>query len=194
MFCTQQDVQTAVHIQAETNENRLPSLFNGLSISLLNSFAKTPIAKIVTLPPASQTVTEATSFKDLECTAEDAQKIHHLISTMGEHGKLDLLVNYQKELRQIGRDIDHVHPLKFLSVILSDPYLKSCMKKIHSDYFKWSTLIDGLAGKLTINAKQNKLSIFLNDFAKSINISPDSIQGFVEKQKWEDMTIYLINN
>lgn len=152
------------------------------------------VASIVKIPPPTQPPASAATFADLPCSQEEVQKINKLISTMAEHGKLTLLVKYQGELRQIGREIEHVHPMKFLSVILSDPYLKSCLSRIKDDYFKWSNFMDGIGNGLSVQDKQGKVSIYLNDFAKACNIPVESIQGFVQSHSWEDMIVYMINH
>ena len=152
------------------------------------------LASIIKIPPTEPPAASAATFNDLVCSPEDVQKITRLVSVMGENGKVVLLFKYQKELRQIGREIDHVHPLKFITVIMSDPHLKSCIKQVHSDYFKWTNFLDGLGNGLTSQHSQNKISVYLNDFAKGLGLAPESLQKYVEKQDWENMLIFLMNN
>jgi hypothetical protein len=150
------------------------------------------LAKI-DLPPVSISAPPDATFEDLPCSEEDVQKIARLISYMGENGKIKLLLN-QKELRQIGREINHVHPLKFIMVIINDPYLKICLKQIRNDYFKWVNLMDGLGNGLSSSNKQGKVEAYLNDFAAAIHVSPVSLQDFVKNGDWENMIIFLMNN
>jgi hypothetical protein len=159
----------------------------------LSTYALEVIASIIKIPPTEPPEPSDTTFDNLACTLEDVQNISRLISVMGENGKVVLLFKYQRELRQIGRKIEHVHPLKFISVVISDPHLRSCMKQIHSDYFKWSNLMDGLGNGLSSQNMQGKVSIFLNDFAKAVNVAPESLQKFVDREDWENMLIFLIN-
>jgi hypothetical protein len=151
------------------------------------------LGSIIKVPPNTPPVSTEVSFQDLLCSPEDAQKITRLISVMGENGKLSLLLKYQKELRQIGRDIDHVHPLKFITVIMSNPYLKTCLKQIRTDYFKWTNFLDGLGNGLSAQHQQGKVSIYLDDFAKAVNVAPESLQKYIQNHDWENMLIYLMN-
>jgi hypothetical protein len=157
------------------------------------------IASIIRIPPNKPPVAGDVSFKDLPCSLEDAKKINRLITVMGENGKLALLMKYQKELRQIGRDIDHVHPLKLVEIIMTqtDPNgtpLKKHLKSIHSDYFKWSNFLDGVGNALSAQFKQGRVSIYLNDFAKAVGVAPESIQNYFQAQEWENLLIYLMHN
>ena len=162
---------------------------DGLSIAMT-----CPIASIIKIPPTQPSAPSEISYNDLPLSDEDAQKITRLITVMGENGKVTLLFKYQKELRQIGREIEHVHPLKLMSVIMANPYLKACMKQVFSDYFKWTNFMDGIGNGLTSQHKQGKVSIYLNDFAKVFGIAPEILQKYADKQEWENMILFLINN
>lgn len=187
-FHDYQDAHATSFLHQEGRIHR-PMVIAGLTVS----FPKR-LASIVKVPPSKPPVTAEGAFKDLECTNEDVQKITRLISVMGENGKLTLLLKYQKELRQIGREIEHVHPLKFLSVILTNPHLKSCMREVHSDYFKWTNFLDGIGNGLSSQHKQGKVSVYLNDFAQTVGVSVESLQPYVQSHDWENMLVYLINH
>ena len=64
------------------------------------------------------------AYKDLVCTEQDKAIVYEIISTMADNGKLSLLFK-QAHLKEIGAQINHLHPLKFLSAIFSEPHLKS---------------------------------------------------------------------
>jgi|GEM_PF-1813153 len=161
---------------------------DGISVALPN-----PIASIVKVPPTQPTTPSNVTFAELPCSPEDVQKITRLISVIGENGKFVLLFKYQKELRQIGREIEHVHPLKMISVIMANPHLKSCMKEMHSDYFKWSNFMDGVGNALTSNHKQGNVVPYLDDFAKACGVTVSSLKNFIDNQDWENMLINMIN-
>jgi len=152
------------------------------------------IASIIKIPPPTQPPAGELSYEQLACSEIDKQKITRLITTMAENGKLALLLKYQRELRQIGREIDHVHPLKFLSTVFSNPTLKVYMKEIYHDYFKWTNFMDGLGNGLTSQAKQGKVGPYINEFAKEVGAQPDALQGYVQSMDWENMVVFLMNN
>ena len=181
-------ISTFVHYEIRISKQS-HAVRDGLFIAVPNA-----IASIIKIPPSQPPAPSDISFNELPLSSEDAQKITRLISVMGENGKVTLLFKFQKELRQIGRDIEHVHPLKLLSVIMSDPYLKKCMQQIHGDYFKWTNFMDGIGNGLTSQDKQGKVKIYLDDFAKAYGVEPGTLQKFADNQEWENMLIYLINN
>jgi hypothetical protein len=146
------------------------------------SIIKKPPSKIVDTP-----------YRELVCTDQDRANIHELISIMAEKGKLSLLFQ-QNYLRELGAQINHVHPLKFLSVIFKDPHLKSCMYVIWNDYFKRTNFIDGLGKKLTQEHDKGKLEMHLPDFALDIGSSSDAIHSYVEMRDWENMVLFLIQS
>jgi hypothetical protein len=132
-------------------------------------------------------------YMHLTCSRENCQKIAYLITTLGKSGKLTLLGKY-RELRQIGDDIDPVHPLKMLSIILKDPELRLCLKAIYSDHFKWSNFIDGMKNKLSVLHQEDRVSIYIPDFAQDVGVKIDQLQKFIQSQQWEKMVIFLINH
>lgn len=135
------------------------------------------------------------SFKDLECTAADKEKITRLISILGET-KLLFLWPRKNELTQLGHEIAHVHPLEIFRVIFADPYLTDCLKKIYSSSIKWSHFMskedEGFGKSLTELDQQGRVSIFLSDFAKSVGVKLEDIQEFAKNQEWSEMIVYIL--
>src|SRR5690349_19595841 len=72
-----------------------------------------PIASIIRVSPPTPA---NTSYKDLVCTPQHQACIYEIITMMADHSKFSLLVN-QPHLKQLGIQVQHVHPLKFLSTI-----------------------------------------------------------------------------
>lgn len=153
-------------------------------------FAAPAMASIIKKPPAKPT---ETLYKDLVCTDQDRANIYEIISTMAEKGKLGLLFQ-QSHLREIGAQINHVHPLKFLSSIFKDPHLKSCMYYIWDDYFKRNGFLDGLAPSLTREAEKGKLNFYLNDFASDLGVSVEAIKPYFDVRDWENLVLFLIQS
>lgn len=185
-----------------------PSSLPPVSIEVINvhlvqkvSFHKIPdspgcslpssIASIIRIPSTGGS--KDLSYFELTCTEADKKNIGFIIRTMAENGKISLLFK-QGELKRIGEEINHVHPLRFLGTIFSDPHLKQCMREIYTDYFKWNGFMDGLGPSLTNQASQGKLMQYLNDFAKECDVAPESISGYISSKSWEDMVRYLMNH
>lgn len=148
------------------------------------------LASIIKFPPAGG---QSEAYKDLVCTDQDKSNIFEIITTMAEHGKLALLLK-QSYLKNLGAQINHVHPLKFLSTIFTNPCLKTRMEPIFDDYFKRNGFMDGLGPSLTREADKGKLDQYLNDFASEVKIPPDRLRKFFQNRDWESLVRYLMQS
>jgi hypothetical protein len=133
------------------------------------------------------------TYAELPCSDEQKACIYEIISTMAEKSKLSLFIN-QSHLKGLGDQISDVHPLKFLSVIFSDPYLKSCMVVIWPDYFKRSEFLEGLGSSFDRETEKGKLYLHKVDFAKDLGVNPDRIQSYFDARDWENLVLYLIQS
>lgn len=132
-------------------------------------------------------------YYDLICTDEDRANIHEIVSTVAEKSKVSLLFN-QTYLREKGAAVTHVHPLRFMGVIFSDPYLKTCMFYICNDYWKRSSFVGDLSSALSREADKNNLHIYLNDFAKEVGVPYESLKGFIDNRDWDNLVLFLIQS
>jgi hypothetical protein len=131
------------------------------------------------------------SYEDLVCSDKDKENISRLITVLGESGYVGLL-RHQFELIRLGREITHVHPLRFLGTILSDKALTRHVQAIYENTVKWKIFMYGLYKSLSAQQKYEQVSIYINDFAHEIGIDPDSLQEYVKAQAWEQMVVFLI--
>jgi hypothetical protein len=151
------------------------------------------LASIIHLPPENK----AQFYKDIVCTNEDKAHVRELISAMGEKGYLSLLSD-RTHLRLIGSQINHVHPLNFLSTVFLDPYLTKCMDIVMEDRLKRTGLLEGHSGSnglghsLTREAEKGKLNLYLADFAIEVGIPVEDLRPFVDKRDWEALVRFMI--
>lgn len=132
-------------------------------------------------------------YQDLACTEKDQSVIHEIITTMAENGKLYLLMK-KSYMHGLGEQINHVHPLKFLSTILTHPHLKECLYGIFDDYFKRNGFMDGIGGSLTREAEKNKLTQYIDGFAKEVGTTKDQIQSFFDQKDWEALVRHFLES
>ncbi|HSX38891.1 MAG TPA: hypothetical protein VLE95_08760 [Chlamydiales bacterium] len=133
------------------------------------------------------------AYKDLVCTEQDKSYIIELVTTIAENNKFSLLLK-QTYLKNIGVQINHVHPLKFLSVAVSSDFLKSCVIQIFDDYFKRNGFMDGLGPSLTREAEKGKLENYLADFSKEVSVPLENIRPYVETRDWESLVSLLTHS
>jgi len=131
-------------------------------------------------------------YADLHCTKEDKDKIIELISTIGSHGKIDLLLHHKKRCRQIEAEIRHIHPFKFIGVIFSHPEMTKYMKHIHDDWFVWKNFIDEFSGNMKNEATKRRLYPFLADFAKEVHAPEHELKIYIDRKDYEGFLKYLI--
>ncbi len=146
-------------------------------------------ASIIKVPPTGG----ETTYGDLVCTEQDKANIYEIITTMAENGKISLLLK-QGHLKALGAQINHVHPLKFLTSIFTNPRLKFCMFDLFDDYFKRNGFMDGLAPSLEKEAERGKLINYLNDFSIEMNIPADDVRPYFLSRDWENFVRFLMQS
>lgn len=177
-------------------------------LSWFNTESQPPLAPVVTLPiptpsplPAPQLLTSTASpsgssapldpFLTLPLSLAEQEKIAYIIHTVAVSGAS--LIFQQAALEQKGREIDHVHPLKFLEYIFRHPTLPQDLNDIHQSIIpmKWSRFIDGLSTKMQREAAN--LPNYLPGFAHSLGINVSDLHPFISERRWADMVVFLLH-
>ena len=130
---------------------------------------------------------------ELPRTIEDEKKIEDLITSMGIHGKINLLLHHESRLRQIGDELRYLHPFKFLGYIFSKLDLKNHMKTIFDDYFKRINFVNDFSKTMDIYDLKNKLTIYIEDFGSEMNVPSAQIEPYIEQKDWVGLLRFLIN-
>ncbi len=127
----------------------------------------------------------------LSLNSSEQYAITEIISSMGEKNVGMLLLDVIR-LRRLGDSIEQVPPLQFLGFVLTNPYLKSCLKKISKSSFKWSSFIDGFGGNMEKEYFQGKILPELQSFAELVGGSLEQLEGYVYHQEWEKFVKCLL--
>ncbi|MBN2479932.1 MAG: hypothetical protein JXA94_06865 [Parachlamydiales bacterium] len=149
------------------------------------------LAGIIKIPPKED---RNITYQDLPRTEEDEKKIEELITSIGIHGKLTLLLHHEKRLRKIGDEIRYLHPFKFLGFLFSRDDLKQHMFAIFDDYFKRTNFTKDLFQTLDVYDLKNKLTMYVDDFSNEVNIPANKIRPFVDNKDWLGLLKFLMNN
>lgn len=170
------------------------SLINGLQKSIRQrerSFSFSPsIMKYFLFFILILISTHLSAF-DIQMTHDDRQKTYQIIKTMGDYNEFSLLLR-KKELKKLGREVDHVPPLSFLAYICSDPNLKVAMREIRNSYFKWHHFIKGLAPKMDNGINTNEVYRDLPDFAKLLQVSYNDLHDRCRNKDWAGFVELLL--
>lgn len=121
----------------------------------------------------------------------EADIIWEIIDTLANNNLVVLGLN-AFHLEKQGKKIHHIHPLRFLGTIFSDPYLKACMKEIKTSDFKWNSFLDGLSERMDQEYEKDNLLPYVFHFSQAVKANPDQIRGYIQKRDWKGVVKYLI--
>jgi len=115
-------------------------------------------------------------------TENEKANIRYIITTLANTSTIGLAF-YQKKLQQAGNNVDHVHPLKFLGYIFSDPKLKSDVPRIAS--MPWNRFANDMGESLgKAYQRENLKPEYIHEFAKQIGVPYESIQSYFQQRQW----------
>ena len=123
-------------------------------------------------------------FYSLTLTQEDGQNIHYIIKSMAKSGWLALLKK-KSELERCGDSIRHVHPLRFLGFIFSDPQRKHYIHMVKKSTIKWSQFKGGLFPNLKKEYDRGQLFPFLSSFAKAVGVDKQLLAHYIQREDWD---------
>ncbi len=111
---------------------------------------------------------------------------------MAEDNVVKLLFK-QNRLREIGRLIQPVHPLRFLGTVFSDRRLMRYMAEIRQSKFKWEEFIKGFVERMRYEAKLDNLLPYASGFAQMVNRDPVWITKYIETRDFEGLVLFLLS-
>jgi hypothetical protein len=143
------------------------------------------------------------AYAQLLITEEEKEMIKNIIDTTANKNPFTLL-SERKELLRLGKEVQDVHPFKFLERVFSDSRLKKDMVKI----WEWNLLglgykkkngflngedtVTGFAQKMAKENAKDNLRPYIVGFAKAVKADANKIRGYVDQQQWEELVVYLI--
>ena len=133
----------------------------------------------------------AASYEQLSYTPADKADIVNLLETLSTYSTLGLL-GERTRLNELGKRIEHVHPLKFLEIIFTDEHLTSCLREVESSFFKRISFMGGLEKSFKAKEKLGEVEPYLQDFSKAIKVTTESLQPFFKDQNWRGLVSKLL--
>ncbi|NGX46020.1 MAG: hypothetical protein K940chlam2_01201 [Chlamydiae bacterium] len=147
----------------------------------------------ITESQPSQESGQSSPYDNLTISAEEKMIIGRLLMTMAENNVFELLME-KKRLERWGEEIDHVHPVRFLGTVFTDPRLVHCMREIRRSSFKWNGFMEGFSERMREEATNNNLVKYVDGFAEAVKREPAELYPFFEQVDFEGLVKYLLNN
>lgn len=132
------------------------------------------------------------AYSELICTEQDKAAIYEIITLMADNGKISLLFK-KGYIESLGKEIQHVHPLKFLSTIVTHPHLTECLFEIFDDFFKRNGFMEGLGTRLSKEAEKGKLGQYIGDFADEVRVPKERLMKYFRNHDWEGLARFFID-
>lgn len=126
-------------------------------------------------------------------TDYEKKKIRYVIETMG-YSSLFAIAKASSELESAGKEVDHVHPLRFLAFIFSDEKLKAAIHNIKDSSWTWNKFSKGLREGLEEEFNQHNLLTHLDHFSTHLKINTKKIHALAEQKKWKEFIDLLFND
>ncbi len=158
------------------------------------------IAGFIDLPDPDE-ATKVVLYHELSCTEDDQERIADIIVTLGNYSgaaEIALLAHYPR-LNSHEKALRHVHPLKFIETVMKSDELREGLTSVMNGFFTRRGFFgdensNGLAQRLTLNAKLGKVECYREDFAKALDVNAEYIRPFFEACDWEGLITYLMEN
>jgi len=135
----------------------------------------------------------AVSFYGLPIHLWEKKIIEKIVTSLAEKTLPQLLIE-RKEMEKRGDQVRHVHPLRFMGIVFSDSYLKSCLPQFRNQAFKWSNFINGFADRMREELAKNNLLQHIDGFADYLSADANKIKELINKGQFEEVIVYLIEN
>ncbi len=115
-------------------------------------------------------------------TQAEKQNIQYIINTLSSKSVFQL-VFFRKKLQKAGDNVDHVHPLRFMAYVFSDPKLKSEVKRIPS--MPWNQFVQDMVKSFDSAASRGEMKqSYIEDFAKKVGVNPQMIEPALKEHRW----------
>ncbi len=129
-----------------------------------------------------------------EVTPLEKEFISFIVSTLGNKS-LAKIWKEKSSLKKAGEKIDHIHPLKFLSVVFTDEELKVAIANLKETRWIWNEFKSGLFSSLSEElANENMPEEYILDFSFRLGIDASLIKPSISQADWDEFFSVLIKN
>ena len=134
--------------------------------------------------PIPVTEEAVVAFGALPCSEEDRSKIGELVRTLATESVWNLGWK-RTSLASLGKEIAHVHPLKFLEAILVKETSKMHMQEIFKTFVKKNGFMTGFSVRLTHSLKDGTMERHLGSFSQLVGGDLALLSTYLSSENWE---------
>jgi hypothetical protein len=143
-------------------------------------------------------IEKSAGHRNYNAPVEEEQKknIRFILKTLAQKSNVVSLLGKKTELENAGKNIERIHPFRFLETVFTDEELKAYFHQIKKKGgMYWSELTKGLKSSLQEELIVDNLKDeFVFDFAANVKIKPDLIHNLILKGQWEDFVKALLKH
>ncbi len=131
------------------------------------------------------------AFSQLPITDEEQKMIRGVIQTVAETNPIKLGF-IRSDLEKKRLQLLHIHPLRSLSTMFTDPYTKQCVAEIMDSFFKWKSFISDFSKRMNQESQDENLQMYIQGFCLTVKANPDQVRQYIVKKEWEKLVKYLV--
>lgn len=144
------------------------------------------------LPSESRNSDGVTRHYHTHITYEESEVIRKIVTMLASNSWPELWKNRNK-LRDAGKEIDHVHPFRFLMTIFMDDEMRAGVHTIKDRGGKiWKEFTKGVYTTLTAEEAKNNVSPHIDQFASEMRVNAARIRKPLQEKDWKRFTEVLL--
>jgi hypothetical protein len=130
-------------------------------------------------------------FLQLPITEDEQKLIRSVIQTVAEKNVFKLGLIYG-DLEEKRKKLIHIHPLRSIAAMCSDPYTKKCLAELKNTTFKWSSFIKDFSKRMKQELERDNLMMYVPGFCTALKANPKQVRAYIENKQWEQLVQYLV--
>ena len=132
----------------------------------------------------------SSSFLALPLSDADKAKIHELLEPLASWSLMTLGFK-QGEVKSRGYAIRHIHILRCLGYVFTDPVVRGYMIKIRNRQKVWRPFSAGFAASLRKKHAEGEIQPYLEGFASQVHVDFQQLARYAAADQWNQFLLAL---